>query len=63
MRDERNGEVTGVERSEVDDELLTSPISPHSGPAQWLFQGPHAESKFLAAKQIPSIHSGKIISS
>ncbi len=23
-----------------------TPISPHSGPAQWLFQGPSAESKF-----------------
>jgi multidrug efflux pump subunit AcrA (membrane-fusion protein) len=29
---------------------LTTPISPPSGPDQWLFQGPPAESKFLAAK-------------
>jgi CBS domain containing-hemolysin-like protein len=27
------------------------PISPPSGPTQWLFQGPPAESKLLAAKQ------------
>jgi hypothetical protein len=26
-----------------------TPISPPSGPSQWLFQGPPAESKFLAA--------------
>ena len=26
-----------------------TPISPPSGPTQWLFQGPPAESKFLAA--------------
>ena len=29
----------------------STPISPPSGPTQWLFQGPPAESKFLAAKQ------------
>jgi hypothetical protein len=28
----------------------STPISPPSGPAQWLFQKPPAESKFLAAK-------------
>jgi len=27
-----------------------NPISPPSGPTQWLFQKPPAESKFLAAK-------------
>ena len=27
-----------------------APISPHSVPPQWLFQGPPGESKFLAAK-------------
>ncbi len=30
--------------------LPKSPISPPSGPTQWLFQKPPAESKFLAAK-------------
>ena len=29
--------------------LCSTPISPPSGPDQWLFQGPPAESKFLAA--------------
>jgi len=29
---------------------ITAPISPPSSPTQWLFQGPSAESKFLAAK-------------
>ena len=28
---------------------IVTPISPPSGPTQWLFQGPPAESKFLAA--------------
>ena len=28
----------------------TTPISPPSGPLQWLFQGPPAQSKFLAAQ-------------
>ncbi|MDH4444400.1 MAG: hypothetical protein QE267_04645 [Akkermansiaceae bacterium] len=28
---------------------MSTPISPPSGPDQWLFQGPPAESKFLAA--------------
>ena len=33
----------------------STPFSPPSGPTQWLFQEPPAESKFLAArKQIPS---------
>ncbi len=35
-----------------------TPISPPSGPDQWLFQGPPAESKFLAALLAPSaIHT------
>jgi hypothetical protein len=36
--------------------LFRTPFSPPSGPAQWLFQRPPAESKFLAASQpIPAI--------
>ena len=30
---------------------LSTPISPPSGPTQWLFQGPPAESKLLAAQE------------
>jgi sulfatase modifying factor 1 len=30
--------------------VTTTPISPPSGPSQWLFQGPPAESKFLAVR-------------
>jgi spermidine/putrescine transport system permease protein len=30
-----------------------TPISPPSGPTQWLFQGPPAESNFLGASQSP----------
>jgi hypothetical protein len=32
-----------------------TPISPPSGPSQWLFQGPPAESKFLAAESPKSL--------
>jgi len=31
---------------------VSTPISPPSGPTQWLFQGPPAESKFLAVERI-----------
>jgi len=31
----------------------STPFSPPSGPTQWLFQGPPAESKFLAVTAIP----------
>ena len=34
------------------EEILTTPISLPSGPSHWLFQRPHAESKFLAASKI-----------
>ena len=37
---------------------LPTPISPPSGPSHWLFQGPPAESKFLAASQIPRSQDG-----
>jgi hypothetical protein len=36
-------------RLAIDDLTKTTPFSPPSGPTQWLFQGPPAESKFLAA--------------
>lgn len=31
--------------------MMPTPISPLSGPTQWLFQGLPAESQFLAAKE------------
>ena len=37
------------------DRLLTTPISPPSGPTQWLFQKPPAESKFLAAWSLSNL--------
>jgi hypothetical protein len=39
---------------------LTTPFSPPSGLTQWLFQGPPAESEFLAA--CPRKASGKTLS-
>jgi cyclic pyranopterin phosphate synthase len=42
------GEI-GLIRS-VTRPFCATPISPPSGPTQWLFQGPPTESKFLAAK-------------
>ncbi len=38
-----------------------TPISPPSGPDQWLFQGPPAESKFLAARGCPGRWTWKTI--
>ncbi|MDH4444399.1 MAG: twin-arginine translocation signal domain-containing protein [Akkermansiaceae bacterium] len=35
------------------EKAATTPISSPSGPSQWLFQGPPAESKFLAATPLP----------
>jgi hypothetical protein len=47
-------------------QFQTTPISPPSGPIQWLFQGPPAESKLLAAKppmqvreRLPSLTRGQ----